>query len=1210
MTELSAQSESEIKSLPFRKLYQFACSYDYLVLGLGALCATAMGVMQPFLFYYVGEMYTEISPDSAREDFYDKAVECAYILMGFGAGYTLVAYLAVVFFVNSGSCMANHFRREYMAAVLRQDPEWFDSRAVAELPNALTADTTSIEKATGDKLVTVIFTLIMVLASMAISISKVLQLTLVGLAFAPVMIGGLVLANKTLEETARRNDAAYKTAGGIAEETMTEIKTVAAHNAQCVASDKYVESLKDSYTTMLVSGLKVGIGMGTGLGAFLCMIAALVITAATLIRDEKSNWASGDSVDLGNTLIVMLVCMMAFNNVGVLAPCVKSIAGGCVAGAAIINVIHSQNQIKNGRHSAELKGIVEFKNVDFAYPSAPQKPILRHFSFDIKPGDTLAILGETGSGKSTVISLLMRFYDRNGGDILVDGVDIKEWNLELLRGQVGLVSQEPILFNATIRENILFGKPAATDAEIEEAVRKSEVLDFIVNLPEQFHTNVGSKGSQLSGGERQRIAIARAIIRCPKLLLLDESTSALDKNTEASVQTTLNTLMSECTTIMIAHRISTIRKATKVIVVTQGEVAEMGTQEELIAKQGKFYHTMMMQNIKINEEESEATSPVSSISTSAMRRKAAKSEAPDPNQPHEQHDKGKYGSRLRAMAKGNMGWLVLGVLGSVLGGVAHPVDGLLLGLEVQTLGQKTGDELEDDSRFYGGMIVLVGLGMFLGMVFQSISYPLMSARMTRTMRRESFQALLYYDLAFFDVNNPTVLSTQLSSDCEKVNGLGGSVIGLLIGIVCSLAAAYTISRIYCWQIMLIILATFPINAICSTIVIMSQGQGIGSYKYEDATIYASDCILNYKTVKAFGMEQKLLASYMQVCEKASKVGRKKAHISGFMFGLGYGILYFLYALMFWFAAYMFREDIVEFDAMNIALFAGMSGTSSVFLSVIFAPDLKHGQTAAKNLFKILDYEPTIDSNSANGLKTALTGAISFEDVSFKYPTREIYSLSNVCFSIPAGSTFAIVGTTGSGKSTIIQLLLRFYDATEGFVKFDGVDIRDFNVKDLRSQIAIVGQEPVLFTGSVRSNIAFGIEASEEDIRRAAEQAQALPFISNHPDSFNREVGLRGSHLSGGEKQRVAIARAVIRKPKLLILDEATSALDSDTEAKLVDILGGVMRNCTCVIVAHRIKTIATMDQIAVLSNGELLEIGSFGELMEKKGSLYSLAMQR
>jgi ATP-binding cassette subfamily B (MDR/TAP) protein 1 len=410
--------------------------------------------------------------------------------------------------------------------------------------------------------------------------------------------------------------------------------------------------------------------------------------------------------------------------------------------------------------------------------------------------------------------------------------------------------------------------------------------------------------------------------------------------------------------------------------------------------------------------------------------------------------------------------------------------------------------------------------------------------------------------------------------------------------------------------MLIVMGVFPIYAMCILSSFLSQHKGLVTFSYEDATIYASDCILNYKTVKSLGLETHLLENYMEVVERVSKITRKRGHYAGFTFGLGYGLLFYLYALMFWFAATMHRENIVDFKSMNISLFAGLLGTSSILMSGLFAPDIKQGQIAAKNVFKILDYESLIDPSSESGDKDGIRGAITFDDVSFKYPSRDQCSLSNVSFEIPAGSTFAIVGTTGSGKSTIIQLLLRFYDASEGSVKFDGKDIRNFNICHLRNQIAIVGQEPVLFTGSVASNIAYGIEASEEEVRKAAEQAQALPFILNHPDGFSREVGLRGSRLSGGEKQRVAIARAIIRKPKLLILDEATSALDSDTEAKVVDILGGLMQGRTCVVVAHRIKTVSTMNQIAVLSNGELLELGTFNELMEKKGFLYSLAMQR
>ena len=1195
--------------LSFFRLFQYARGMDYVLILVGTLGAMGMGIIQPLLFLYIGRIYSSIDASEVKTDFYDKAVEVAYLLIIFGFVYTLVAYIAVVAWVSVGSRQSNHFRERYMEAVLRQDPEWFDKRAVAELPNILTSDTIKIERSCGDKLVMIIFTSVMVISAIVITIVEVLQLLLVALPFAVPMTGGLYICNKTMERNAKMDDTSYREAGGIAEEALTEIKTVAAHNAQEVESTKYIRSLTTSYRTMLCAGLKIGLGLGIAIGGFLGMTAAIYVTGATLIRNDQSNWATRDDVDVGSTLIVCLVCMMAFNNVGILAPCIKLIIEGTVAAGSVMEIINNPNKIISGKHKGDLQGVVEFKHVNFAYPSAPTHLVLSDFTFSIRPGDTLAILGETGSGKSTVVSLLMRFYDPVNGEIMIDGVNLRDWDLDNLRSQVGLVSQEPILFNATIKENIRFGLPDATDEEIEDAVKQAEVWESIQSFDDKFETKVGSKGSQLSGGERQRIAIARAIIRKPKLLLLDESTSALDKITEAAVQVTLNNLMSSCTTLMIAHRISTIRKATKVIVISKGCVQETGTQEELRALEGKFYHLTKMQNIEMSGD-GEPTSPTNSTTTAAHKRIASgnepsnevKAEGPQQRQPN-------YGKRVMQMTSGNCKWVLLGTLGAILVGVAYPVNGMLLGLELKVLGIETGDTLESDSRFYGGMLGICAGVIVIGMVFESVAFPLVSARATRIMRKESFKSLLTYDLAFFDLHNATVLGTQLNSDCEKVNGLGGQVLGLIAGVICSLITAFTISGVFCWQIMLVVMAIFPMYVSCVLMSFLAQAQGLITYTYEDATIFASDCILNYKTVKAFGMETYLLTKYMEVIEIVGVNARKRAHYSGFSFGLGYGFLFFLYALMFWFAAYMFKEDYTEFDAMNVSLFAALSGTSSIFLSGIFAPDMKQGQQAAKNLFQILDYEPSIDASSASGEKASITGAIRFDDVSFSYPTRDIRALAHVSFTAPAGSTFAIVGTTGSGKSTVIQLLLRFYDVSEGAVYFDNTNIKDINIRHLRSQIGIVSQEPVLFSGSIATNIAYGYQASDEEIHQAAEQAQALTFIDSH-EGFSREVGIRGTRLSGGEKQRIAIARAIVRKPKILILDEATSALDSDTEAKISDVLRGVMMGRTCVLVAHRIKTIANMDQIMVLSNGNLIEMGSFNELMEKKGFLFSLAKQQ
>lgn len=292
--------------------------------------------------------------------------------------------------------------------------------------------------------------------------------------------------------------------------------------------------------------------------------------------------------------------------------------------------------------------------------------------------------------------------------------------------------------------------------------------------------------------------------------------------------------------------------------------------------------------------------------------------------------------------------------------------------------------------------------------------------------------------------------------------------------------------------------------------------------------------------------------------------------------------------------------------MATAMITALNASAAFFLAGIYGSDVKNGVEAAKRLFKILEYTPTIDVLSKEGHRTEVNGKIEFKDVSFKYPNRNYQALKNISFVIEPGTLFAIIGRTGSGKSTIVQLILRLYDPLSGSVLIDDIDLQNLNLKQYRKQIGIVSQEPVLFSGTIAENISYGIKASDRKIKKAAKKAQALDFILEKPDLFGTQVGIKGSHLSGGQKQRIAIARAIIRNPKLLILDEATSALDSNTESELLDALNQVMKNRTCITIAHRLKTIADADLIMVLESGKIIEFGSRDDLMTKNGYFFNM----
>jgi ATP-binding cassette subfamily B (MDR/TAP) protein 1 len=1186
-------------TVPFWRLFTYSNRVDYLLMCIGAVCAMGMGVIQPLLFYLVGDIYRSMHPTSTPDEYYDKAVDITYQMLIYGSVYSVLSYGAVVAWIFVGSRQAHHFRREYLSAILRQDVAWFDQRNVAQLPSAVASDTLRIEKATGDKLVAVIFISVMLVTALLISLNESAQLTLLDLAFSPLMAGGMALTNRTMEKNAKAEDASYLVSGGIAEEALSEVKTVAAFNSQAHFVQRYCGSLVRSYRQMLRDGLTIGISTGLAIGSFLGMLGASVVTGATLIRNDDNNWIDGSSTNVGAVIIVVFVSMMAFHNVATLIPCIKLMAEGRVAASNVFSVIRQESSVVSGTERCTLQGAIQFQEVCFTYPGR-SNPVLENASFALIAGDCLAIVGETGCGKSTVLSLLLRFYDPTQGRILVDGFDLKDLDLAVYRQQCGVVSQEPILFNDTIRNNLLYAKPDASEDELLTAIRVAEASDFVSEFAQGLNTPVGSRGSQLSGGEKQRLAIARAVLRNPRLLLLDEATSALDKHTESSVQQTLNSIMPGCTTIIVAHRISTIRRATKVLVLANGTVVETGTQEELMALQGRFYHMVKMQDIDTAGPAGKAASLISKGTRTTFE--TGETEGPAQQNPH-------FTRRFLKMTGKYWPLMVVGSFGAILVGVGYPCNGLLLGLEIQVLAQEQGDTLVDRSRFYGGFLGLCAVSVFCGLLLQALSFPLLSAKSTRELRQESFEALLSFDMEFFDSNNPSALASRLSSDCQKINGLGGSIFGLLAGMLCSLLTAYIISGIYCWQLALLILLTLPVQIFSTIATFLAQAQGLVSYSYEDATAFASDCIINYKTVKAFGAETALVNKYLEVTSRATRLIQRRSHIGGLSFGLGFGLLFYIYALIYWMGAYLFKEGTTSFKDMNVSIFAAITGTSSIFLSGIFAPDVKQGQAAAKNLFRLLDYKPKLSVNSQEGCREAVQGAIEFRDVVFAYPSRDLEVLSSVSFQVPKGSSLAVVGTTGSGKSTVLQLLLRYYDVKAGAVLVDGKNVKDFQVRTLRAAFSLVSQEPVLFSGSIKENIALGSSADFETVRQAALRAQAAAFIESTEEGYDREVGAKGARLSGGEKQRVAIARALVRNAPIILLDEATAALDSDTEQALLSSLRTALNGRTCIAIAHRVKTITNFDQIAVLSEGRLIEIGTYQQLYDQGGYFYSLLQQ-
>ncbi|KAM3393538.1 hypothetical protein ACQJBY_014324 [Aegilops geniculata] len=897
----------------------------------------------------------------------------------------------------------------------------------------------------------------------------------------------------------------------------------------------------------------------------------------------------------------------------------------------------------NGKQLEDMRGEVELKDVYFSYPARPEQLIFDGFSLLVPSGTTMAIVGESGSGKSTVVSLVERFYDPHDGEVLIDGINIKSLHLDSIRGKIGLVSQEPVLFMTSIKENITYGKEDATIEEIKRAAELANAAIFIDKLPNGYDTMVGQRGAQLSGGQKQRIAIARVIIKNPKILLLDEATSALDVESERIVQEALDRIMVERTTLVVAHRLTTVRNADCISVVQQGKIVEQGSHDELVLNLDGAYSQLVLlqESHKDHKIDRLLSTPRSKSKSLSMKRSISGSignssghsftlpfglpsaiEFPGGNETHGQNQEELNGDgevpkkapmvQLALLNKPEVPILLLGSLAAAVHGVLFPVFGLILSSAVKAFYEQP-DKLRKDTSFWGLMCVVMGIISIIAIPVEFSLFGLAGGKLIERIRALSFQSIVHQEVAWFDDprNSSGALGARLSIDSSNVRRLVGDNLSLMVQIISNLVTGVVIAIIADWKLALIIICVIPLTGI----------QGYANVKFlngfsqdakmmnEDASQVATDAVSSIRTVASFCSEKRITRIYEQKCEASKNQGFKTGLAGGIGFGFSFLMLYLTYGLCFYVGGQFVRHGKSDFGGVFEVFFALMLATLGVSQTSAMASDSKKAKDSAISVFALLDRKSEIDSSRNEGLTLdKVKGNIDFRHVSFSYPTRpDVVIFNNFTLHIPYGKTIALVGESGCGKSTVIALLERFYNPDSGTILLDGVEIKSLNINWLRKQTGLVSQEPVLFNDTIRANIAYGKdgEVSEEELIAAAKASNAHEFISGLPQGYATSVGERGIQLSGGQKQRVAIARAILKDPKILLLDEATSALDAESERIVQNALDHVMVGRTTVAVAHRLSTIKGADIIAVLKDGAIVEKGGHESLMNIKDGVYA-----
>uniref|UniRef100_H3H425 Bile salt export pump n=1 Tax=Phytophthora ramorum TaxID=164328 RepID=H3H425_PHYRM len=904
-----------------------------------------------------------------------------------------------------------------------------------------------------------------------------------------------------------------------------------------------------------------------------------------------------------------------------ISPNITAVAEAKGAAATIYKILDTASAIDASRDDIgdkpeDCAGRIQAVNVNFTYPSRPDVQILNDYNVTIEPGQTVAFVGSSGGGKSTLISLLERFYDPNEGSILLDGRDVKTLNVKWLRSQIGLVSQEPVLFATTIFENIAAGGDNITREQAVAAAKLANAHTFIMTLPQQYDTLVGEKGVSLSGGQKQRVAIARAIVREPKILVLDEATSALDAESERVVQAALNDLMAKTkmTTLVIAHRLSTIRHADKIVVVNAGHVVEEGPHDELVALEHGFYRKLYTIQEEKAQEEANAVAATRIEPEGNQPLKARRLSSHSVN--GDEADLKTFASSLEgdesttkfsiwdaiAFSRPERNTFAVGILASAIMGCAMPISAVLISEMLVTMTTKYAeyqssnstsslDDLKHDVMVYGLCYFGGAVVVFASAFAQNYTFKYMAEKLTSRLRSIHFTALCRQNIAFFDEkkNATGALTTDLSTNATKVALISGDSQGRVVQIVFTFAAALVVSfSMGSWLLTLVMLAVFPFLVVGNAArgKHMKTAGGL-SDELSDVGAKASEALSNIRTVASLGLEKSLSGKFSDLLQEPLSRGRREAHVNGLALGFGSFILFAAYALAFWYGGKLVDDGDITFKELTKTLMAIIMSAQSIGMAATYIADSDHALKAGKAIVQLRDRSPPIDSFDESGTQPAnLEGKIEFRNVLFRYPTRpEVTVLRNYNLTIEAGQTVAFCGPSGGGKSTCVSLIERFYDPVNGQVLLDGVDTRELNLNWLRSQIGLVGQEPTLFIGTIADNIAYGLtdKPTQQDIEEAARMANAHDFITKFPDGYATQVGMKGEQLSGGQKQRIAIARAILKNPNILLLDEATSALDSESEKVVQEALDKVvaLKRRTTIIIAHRLSTIRKADKICV-----------------------------